>query len=155
LSVRFLRYEIDAEGHAYQRLALGEETLELYPLLDPISLEHALEVERTILPAIVLLYQEEPRHPAFDGFRLFLERLEAIRRGESEGAAALSEAEARAVDALRAAINDLTPPEEVHRRAFVCFYRHATCDNDVYRTKALTSLERLVARVSDLHEGER
>jgi hypothetical protein len=154
LSLRFLRYELDAEGHAYQRLALGEETLELYPILDPISIEHALEVERTILPAIVALYEAECSRPAFDPFHRFVESFEAIRRGDGAAAAALDDMAARALEAVRAAINDLTPPDEVRRRAFACFYRHATCDNDGYRQKALASLERLVARVSETHGEE-
>jgi len=149
----FLRYEIDADGHAYQRLALGEESLALYPLLDPISLEHALEVERTILPAIVALYESERTSPAFEAFHRFFERFQAIRRGDGEAAASLDELGARVLEAIRAAINDFTPEEEIERRAFACFYRQATCDNDGYREKARTSLNELVLRVSEVHAG--
>jgi hypothetical protein len=153
-NVEFVRYELDAEGHAYQRLALGEETLELYPILDPISLEHALEVERAILPAIVALYEAEPSRPEFDPFRRFVDLFEAVRSGGGAAAAGLDDIAARVLEAVRAAINDLTPPDEVRRRAFACFYRHATCDNDGYRQKALASLERLVTRVSETYGEE-
>lgn len=151
LTLQFLRYELDAEGHAFQRLALGDETLELYPILDPISLEHALEVERTILPAIVALYESEPSRSEFDSFHRFAELFEAVRGGDGSAAASLDDVASRVLEAVRATINDLTPPDEIRRRAFACFYRHATCDNDGYRQKALASLERLVTRVSETH----
>jgi len=154
LTVTFVRYELDAEGHAFQRLALGDETLTLYPLLDPISLEHALEVERTILPAIVALYEADPSRPEFDSFRRFAEIFDAIRSGDGKAAASVDEGAARVLEAVRAAINDFTPAGEIRRRAFACFYRHATCDNDGYREKALASLERLVKRVSETHGEE-
>ena len=151
---QFLRYEIDADGHAYQRLALGDDSLVLYPLLDPISLEHALEVERTILPAIVALYESERSHPTFAAFHRFFARFQAIRQGDGEAIASLDALEARMLEAVRAAINDFTPPDEIERRAFACFYRQATCDNDGYREKALASWNELVARVSEAHARE-
>ena len=147
----FLRYELDADGHAYQRLALGEESLALYPVLDPISIEHALEVEKTILPAIVALYAADPSRAEFDGFRRFRDRFRALAAGTAEPPDPADDGDARALDALRAAINDYTPPEEIERRAFACFYRHASCDNDVYREKAHRSLERLITRLSEIH----
>ena len=67
----FLRYELDADGHAYQLLAVGEEHLQLYPVLDAISFEHALEVEQTILPAIVELFEADPQREAFNKFPRF------------------------------------------------------------------------------------
>lgn len=154
MTVTFLRYELDAEGHAFQRLAFGDETLVLYPLLDPISFEHALEVERTILPAIVALYEADPSRPEFDSFRRFAELFDAIRSGDGGATASLDEVSARVLEAVRAAINDFTPADEIRRRAFASFYRHATCDNDGYREKALASLERLVKRVSETHGEE-
>ena len=151
---RFLRYELDADGHAYQLLALGEELLELYPILDPISFEHALEVEQTILPAIVELFEGGPQREAFDAFHGFFERFRRIREGDGAAVAALDEIEARVLEALRANINDQTADDEVRRRAFAIFYQHAICDNDGYRAKAQRSLERLIVRLGEAH-GER
>ena len=150
----FLRYELDADGHAYQLLAVGEEHLQLYPVLDPISFEHALEVEQTILPAIVELFEADPQREAFAAFHGFFERLRRIRDGDGAAVAALDEIEARVLEALRANINDLTTDDEVRRRAFATFYQHAICDNDVYRAKAQRSLGRLIARLGEAH-GER
>jgi hypothetical protein len=153
-SALFLRYELDADGHAYQLLAVGEELLELYPILDPISFEHALEVEQTILPAIVELFEGEPQREAFDAFHDFFERLRRIREGDGAVLETLDEVQARVLEALRASINDYTSADDVRRRAFVHFYRHAMCENDIYRAKAQRSLERLIVRLGEAH-GER
>jgi hypothetical protein len=149
----FLRYEVDRDGHAYQLLALGEETLEFYPPLDPFSVEHALEVERTILPAIVALYEDEPDRPAFGAFHGFFERLRRIRGGDPGAVESLDPAEARVLEAVRASVNEHTPAEEIRRRAFARFYQHATCDNDRYRSKVRESLDLLVTRLGELHAG--
>jgi hypothetical protein len=150
----FLRYEVDGDGHVYQLLALGEETLSLYPPLDPFSLEHALEVERTILPAIVALYEATPERPDFDAFHAFFERLCKIREGDPRAVEALDEVEARVLEAIRASINEHTPAEELRRRAFARFYQHATCDSDRYRSKVQRSLEMLAMRLGEVHAGE-
>ena len=147
----FLRYELDADGHAYQLLALGEERLDLYPVLDPISFEHALEVEQTILPAIVELFEADPQRGAFDAFHTFFERFRRIREGDGAALEALDEVEARVLEAIRASISDQTSDDGVRRRAFAHFYQHAICDNDHYRAKAQQSLERLIARLGELH----
>ena len=147
----FLRYELDADGHAYQLLALGEERLELYPVLDPISFEHALEVEQTILPAIVELFECGPQREAFETFHAFFERLRRIREGDGTAREALDDVQARVLEAAHASINDYTSDDELRRRAFAHFYQHAICDNDVYRDKAQRSLERLIARLGEAH----
>ena len=103
-TVVFLRYDVDCDGHVYQLLVLGKDTLDLYPPLDPFSLEHALEVERTILPAIVALYEATPERPAFDAFHAFFERLCRIREGDPRAVEALDEVEARVLEAVRASI---------------------------------------------------
>lgn len=146
-SLVFLGYEIDGDGHAYQRLALGDETALLYPVLDPISFEHALEVERTILPAIVALYEQAPEHAAFDAFRAFFERFRRIQRGDGSALEELDELAARVLEAVRASINDLTPEHEIPGRAFARFYQHAICESPQYREKARSSLAALVARL--------
>jgi len=145
----FLRWELDADGHAYQLLALGEERLQLYPVLDPISLAHTLEVARTILPAVVELFEADPQR--FAAFHAFFELFVRIRDGDVAALENLDDVHARVLDALRAAINDRTADDEVRRRAFAYFYQQAICDNDRYRAKASQSLERLIARLGELH----
>lgn len=150
-AARFLGYEVDADGHVYQALAVGGRRVDLYPVLDPISLEHAFEVGRTILPAIVALFERDPGRDGFAQFHRFFERFARIRRGEGAALEGLDEIEARVLDALHASINDRTPEDEIHRRAFACFYQHGICDNDVYRAKARGSLERLVTCLAEMH----
>lgn len=107
----FLRYELDGDGHARQLLALRGETLELYPILDPVSLEHALAVERTILPEIVALYETDPRHAAFAGFHTFFAHFSRIQQGDGAACEDIAGSEARALEALRASINERTPQD--------------------------------------------
>ena len=151
ITARFLRYEIDADGHAYQLLAVGEGRLELYPVLDAISFEHALEVERTVLPAIVALFEGPAARGGLEAFHRFFERFRQIREGDGGVIQALDEVETRVLEAVRASINDHTPEEDIRRRAFARFYQHAICDNDVYRAKAHRSLERLITRLAEMH----
>jgi hypothetical protein len=148
----FLRYEIDADGHAYQLLSFGDERLELYPPLDAISLQHALEVEGTVLPAIVELFEASPGRASFDAFHVFFDRLRRIQEGDGTALRALDEVESRVLEAVRSSINEHTPPDEVRRRCFARFYQYAICDNHAYRTKARQSLERLVGRVGAAYE---
>lgn len=150
-AARFVRYEVDDDGHACQVLVVGEERFELYPVLDPISLEHALEVGRTILPAVVALFDRDPARDGFAPFHRFFERFARLRQGDGAALGELDEIEARVLDAVRASVNDRTPEDEIRRRAFACFYQHGICDNDVYRAKAHGSLERLVARLAEMH----
>lgn len=149
MNTLFLRYQLDADGHAYQLLAVGDDTMALYPILDPLSLEHAIEIEGMILPQIVDLF--ETRGERFEGFEAFFARARRLQAGEADTGEALDEAQARALDRLRADITDWTPPEDVRRRALARFYQHAMCDNDGYRRKAHRSLEALVARLSEIH----
>jgi hypothetical protein len=48
-------------------LRIRAPAVALYPILDPLSLEHAYEVDRTILPDIVTLYERAFSNPSEPG----------------------------------------------------------------------------------------
>lgn len=146
-----MRWETDADGHAYQLLDIEGETHSLYPVLDPFSLEHAVSIEQTILPAILDLYEADPQRDAFAAFRDFSARLEQLTNKPDEILASLNPAESRVFEILKGDINEMTPPEDMRRHMFVRFYQYVTCDTTEYRQKAHRSLEQLVQRVNDLY----
>jgi hypothetical protein len=147
----FLRWEMDTDGHAYQLLEVGGEEKALYPVLDPVSFEHAINVEQTILPEIFALYQADSYKDLFTPVHQFSDRFARFRVGHEETSENPNTTEARVCEIVKADINEQTPEAEVQRRIFMRFYQHATCDTDDYRRKAHDSLARLVERVNDLY----
>jgi hypothetical protein len=143
----FSGVELDAEGHFFCRASLGGESIAVYPPLDPLTLEHALEVERTILPKLADAFARRRDEPSFEPFRRFFALWLRLLEGEPGLGGELDAAEARLVEIVRASVNDHTPREELEPRAFVRWYQHVACESDAYRAKVRASLEDLGARI--------
>ena len=143
----FLGIGLDAEGHFFYRASLGGESIVFYPPLDPVSLEHALEVERTILPTLAEAFVAEREAPSFAPFHRFLALWLRMLDGEPGLGGDLGPAETRLVEIVRASVNDHTPRDDLEPRAFVRWYQHVACESDAYRAKVRASLEDLGARI--------
>lgn len=150
----FLGIELDADGHFFYRASLGGESIAVYPPLDPVSLEHALEVERTILPKLADEFARRRDERAFEPFHRFLALWLRLREGEPGFGGEFDAAESRLVEIVRASVNDHTPRDDLEPRAFVRWYQHVACESDVYRAKVRASLEDLGARVRRAAEGD-
>jgi hypothetical protein len=143
----FLGIELDAEGHFYYRASLGGDSIAVYPPLDPVSLEHALEVEGTILPKLAEAFVAEREASAFAPFHRFLALWLRMLDGEPGLGGDLDAAETRLVEIVRESVNDHTPRDALEARAFVRWYQHVACESDAYRAKVRASLEDLGARI--------
>ena len=152
----FVAFALDADGHAFQRLSLGDEPLSLYPVIDPISAEHALNVEQVLLPAVLELFRGARDGGVFPGFESFWGAVRRAWRGQAVPAdEELPEPLPRVLEAVKAEVSELTSEEGLRERAFVRFYQHALCDREEYRRKVRESLERVVMRVNERYESTR
>lgn len=150
----FLSVELDAEGHFFYRASLGGESIAVYPPLDPLTLEHALEVERTILPKLADAFARRRDEPAFEPFHRFFALWLRLLEGEPGLGGELDAAEVRLVEIVRASVNDHTPRDDLEPRAFVRWYQHVACEGDAYRAKVRACLEDLGARIRRAADGD-
>lgn len=149
MGVEFLGVELDAEGHFFYAVAIGEEQLSFYPPLDALGFEHAIEVEQTILPLLGTAWESLRDAEPFAPFRRFFERYRS-REGELEAAADLGDDEARLLEIVKSSVVEQTPADEIERRAFLRWYQHVVCENEAYRDKVRRSLEEMATRGASL-----